>query len=103
MGVSATRELVRANSQLSYQVRGKGHSRGRRDAGILKGIASDEGAGCSVFGAGRTTRNRTALPHPSSSRRLRSTQPVTCYPRGQAKSYDARTLPRVASSRYTKV
>jgi len=50
---------------------------------VLDGLLKQ--AGCSVSGAGRTTRNRTALPHPSSSRRFRSTQPATCYPRAKLK------------------
>ena len=53
MGVCQQLELVGANSQLSYQARGTGQSRGRRHPGILRGIASDETAGCSVSGAGR--------------------------------------------------
>jgi hypothetical protein len=42
-------------------------------------------------------------PCPTLARRAAFGAPSPLLPEGQAKSYDACTLPRVASSRYTKV
>jgi hypothetical protein len=57
MGVCQQHALVRANSQLRYQARGHGHSRGRRETRILRGIASDARAGAPFLAPGDITKS----------------------------------------------
>jgi hypothetical protein len=53
MGVCQQLEARRSQLPTELPGKGTGHSRGRRETRILRGIASDETAGCSVSGAGR--------------------------------------------------